>query len=290
MIAPKPKPCFSRVRKRMTIVAGFQCLDGIVLCSDTMEVYAGMKRHVSKLDVRGTTAYPGKSNIPFSAPTSPCAVFAGATEDADFLDVLIDKVWASMETRGQDGLNAMIEAAEDELIAQWQRRLPAFPTGMPGVTILAGIWAAADQFELVKIVGPTLKREIHLDAAGYGDILATYLASRFLHMKTFVDQAVPIGIYMVDQAKEHMDGCGGDTHLVVISANGGVTRYSSEEVKAETDRLRTLDLLARRIVGMCMEPFNSNIQFDLLLEQQLEELRKIAVIMPSVPETSEGQQ
>lgn len=265
----------------MTIAAAFLCIDGIVLSSDTQESYGGMKRQVSKLEVRGVT--PGQ------LAKSPCAAFCGATNDGRFYDMLIEKLWLTMEAASPRGLSAMIDALEDELIKQYQRFLPIYPEGVPESAILIGIWAAPGEFQLVRVDGAIVNRAVYLDAVGCGDILATYLASRLLWPKTWKEQAIPIGIYMVDQAKEHVEYCGGDVQLVIIEPDGSVERYTSEKVKDETERLRNLDLFARRIVGMCMSPFVSENQFRLLLDQQLEELRKLIVIKPSEPQSSERQ-
>jgi hypothetical protein len=290
MIAPKlPTVTRPSFKKRMTIAAAFQCWDGIVLCADTQETYGGIKRKVSKLEVRGTDAYSPLGSTPFMRPTSPCAVFAGSTDDGDFLDALIEKLWRAMEKKGADGLEAMIEAAEDELILQWQRFIPVLPKGVPETNILMGVWAAPYKFELVKMIGPVLKRNIALDSIGCGDVLATYLINRLLYPKSGVTQAIPIGIYMVDQAREHIEGCGGDIHLVVVGELGGVQKYSSQDMRAETARLQELDLIAREIVGLSMEPHNSEFSFDLLLEDCLKRLRSLAVIREADSQAPENQ-
>lgn len=254
----------------MTIAAAFQCIDGIVLSSDTQESYGGFKRQVSKLEVRGGKK-PGKLT------RSPCAVFCGATNDGHFFDMLIEKLWSSMEKVGREGLERMIEELENELIRQYQRFLPVYPQGVPESSILIGIWAAPDKYQLVRVDGAIVNRSVILEAAGCGDILATYIANRLLWPKTWKEQAIPIGIYMVDQAKQYVEYCGGDTHLVIIAPDGTIERYSSSEVEAETDRIRKLDIFARQLVGMCMSPFQSREQFEILIEDRLRDLRKIII-------------
>lgn len=265
----------------MTIAAAFQCIDGIVLSSDTQETYGGFKRQVSKLEVRGVS--PGQLT------KSPCAAFCGATDDGHFFDMLIEKLWIAMEASGGSGLEGMIDALEDELIRQYQRFLPIYPGGIPESSMLIGIWAAPDEFQLVRVDGAIVNRNAFLEAVGCGDILATYLASRLLWPKTWKQQAIPIGIYMVDQAKQHVECCGGQTQLVIIEPDGSVQRYTSDQVEIETSRLRELDLFARSIVGMCMSPFISEEQYSALIEDRMKDLRNLIVIKPSDSQTSDDQ-
>ena len=67
-------------------------------------------------------------------------MFAGSGADGDFLDALVDKLWRAMNKKGPEGLDAMIEAAEDELIVQYQRFVPVMPDGVPNTTLLVGVW------------------------------------------------------------------------------------------------------------------------------------------------------
>ncbi len=228
---------------RLTIIAGFHCADGIVLCADTQENVAEyIKRNVPKIEAR-----PRSLGM---ASQIPCAVFAGAG-DADFIDSMIEKLWAAMEQKGGD-LDGMIEAAEDELISQYQKLVPVHPNGMPDASFLVAVWAAPREMSLLKINGPILKRNVQFDAIGFGDILVTYIASRLLHIKTFLDEAVPVSIYMVDEAKQHVTECGGETHVVTLDEEGEFRRYSQDAIKTRTRELRDTDRIAREIVGLAL--------------------------------------
>jgi len=181
----KPKPKRFPVRKsRMTIAMGFWCIDGIMLCADTQETHNNyIKLKQLKLEIKGE-------------PKEPHAVFAGAGEDGDFLDALVDKLWTAAENKKDDGLDGMIEAMEDKLIEQYQRFVPTFPSGVPGASLLVGVWSKDDPFgyELVKINGPVLKRKVVLESIGCGDILVKYITARFVHPKSWLSMSVPVGL------------------------------------------------------------------------------------------------
>jgi hypothetical protein len=228
-------------------------------------------------------------NYPSQLTKAPCAAFCGATSDGHFFEMLIEKLWFSMEKVGQDGLEKMIDALEDELIRQYQRFLPIYPAGMPESAILIGIWAGPNEFQLVRVDGAIVNRAVYLEAAGSGDILATYIANRLLWPKTWKDQAIPIGIYMVDQAKQYVEYCGGDTHLVIIAPDGTIERFSSSQVEAETERIRKLDIFARQLVGMCMLPFQSEEQFGIIVQDRLKDLRDLILIRSPEDQLSQNQ-
>ena len=101
-----------------------------------------LKRKQPKLEVRGFIS---------SLQPKPCAVFAGAGDDGDLIDVLVDKLWRAMEPKGADGLESMIMAAEDELTLQYQRFVPLFPNVVPGTSFFVGIWSGPNEFDLIRL-------------------------------------------------------------------------------------------------------------------------------------------
>jgi hypothetical protein len=136
-------------------------------------------------------------------------------------------------------------------------------------------WAGDHEYELVRISGPILNRETVFHAIGCGKYLTGYIASRLLRPKISFDEAVPIAIYMVDEAKNHVDGCGGDTHVVTLSAEGKIEQYSQNSIIAGTEQLREADWIARRIVDLAIHPDLSEDHLRTLVDQWLDSLRKL---------------
>jgi hypothetical protein len=64
---------------------------------------------------------------------------------------------------------------------------------------------------------------------------------------------VPVVTYTVDQAREHVDGCGGRTHVAVIKANGEMRQLPKLEPQRRTARIADIDQVARRIAKMAMD-------------------------------------
>lgn len=224
----------------MTIAVGFYRGDGIVLAADTQETVLGFKKHQPKIEIRPHVVYPGKQ----------FAVFAGAG-DGPLIDSLIEKLWNAM--RGKPDIDQMVEAAEDELIKTFQRLVPSYHAEyMPEVQMLVGLWSPPGDLELIAIDGPILTRHIISKSIGCGKVLSTYIENRLLPNKSGLDFAIPIAVYIVDQAKAHVDGVGGETHVVTMMHDGKLKTIPQFEVQPKTKQIEEIDNLARYIAAIAM--------------------------------------
>lgn len=288
---PVAKPPRLPTRNAMTIIAGFHCIDGIVICADTLEGLGDyLKGDKAKIEVR--PYWPS-----WEMDRRCCAIFAGAG-NGDFIDYLVDKLWSAME--GESTIDGMVKAAENELISQYQKFVPIYPSGMPEAEFLIGLWAKVEEtegvplppgeaLEIVRIRGPIINRGISLDAIGFGWVIAKYIASRLLWPKTSFDMAIPIALYMIDEAKEHVRECGGDTNVVTVDNYGKVVVYSQDEIRQRTKHFREVDYWARQIVGLALNENLSDEQYRALLKNDLERVDKIrkSRITPSASQKSE---
>jgi hypothetical protein len=248
-------------RAAVTIVAGFRCVDGIVICSDTQENMSGyIKRDVPKIEVREAEATDG-----------PRAIFAGSG-DGGFVDYLVDKLWDAMKS--STSVSEMTEAAEKEILTRYTELTPAYPSGLPDAELLVSLWASPHEMDLIKINGPVVNRGCNLEAIGYGWVIATYIAERLLWIKTYLADAVPIAIYMIEQAKRHVSECGGETLVTTLSSiDGKILTFDKECMKDYEQRIEIADERAREIVGLALNDRISDEQFDLLLEDSIARLK-----------------
>ena len=106
-LKPHPQPRLQRRQKNMTLVAGFNCYGGVVLCADTQETRGSFKSVTPKLAVRpqGVVQWEKAS-----------AIFAGAGS-APFIDKLIDEMWKAAEASGPPSLEAWTEAMSEAAFA-----------------------------------------------------------------------------------------------------------------------------------------------------------------------------
>ena len=249
----------------MTIAAGFHCWDGIVLCADTQENVAEyLKRDQCKIEIRPEESISKLSN-------APRAIFAGAGY-GDFIDYLVDKLWRAMASGGENA-DEMINKAEEELLRIYTQLTPIYPSGMPDAELLVAVWAKQYELDLIKINGPIIKREIVYDDIGYGRILTAYIASRLIRLKSTLEDAVPVAIYLIDEARQHVRECGGDINVVTLSREGEVKRYSQSTVEIKTKQFREADYIARHVVDLALTVPEDD-RFKLLLEDYLSRMRR----------------
>jgi hypothetical protein len=190
--------------------------------------------------------------------------------------------------RVKSSIDEMVEASERELIEQYGKLVPLYPPGIPDAQFLVALWASSQEppdpniplppgenLELLKMTGPIITRRITLESIGFGWVIATYIANRLLWPKTRLSDAVPIAIYMIDEAKQHVKECGGDTHVVTLDERGEVISYSQEEIKERTKHFRAMDFFARQIVGLAMKDTLNDESYDALLADYLKQLNAI---------------
>ena len=245
MVTPKPqqfphqpRPPVKRLPRReyVTIAVGFYRVTGLVLCADTQETLSGFKRNVPKIEIRPHT---------FSKGTA-CAVFAGAG-DGSLIDHVIDKLWGKMAANA-DTLEKMIQAAEQELIRLYKSLVPCYHAGfMPDAQLLVGIYCPPNWLEMVEIIGPVLTRTIKAKSIGCGESLSSYIEERLINPKGELSDVIPAAIYIVDEAKKHVDGCGGETHVVTMTDDGNVERLHQFHVEPKSKAIEEIDSFARMI-------------------------------------------
>src|SRR5438874_12034650 len=78
-------------RKTVTIIAGFRCREGIVICADTQETVSGLsKRNTPKLRFE-------PSGGPHEGD-SLAAAFCGAGDNGPFIDKIVETAWEDAQT------------------------------------------------------------------------------------------------------------------------------------------------------------------------------------------------
>src|SRR5262245_23262059 len=91
--SPYPKPKRLPERKAVTIVGGFRCDEGIVLCADTQETIQGTRTHTPKLRLEPRRDFYGNGG---EGKDDLMVAFAGAG-DGPFIDKLVDRAWEDVQ-------------------------------------------------------------------------------------------------------------------------------------------------------------------------------------------------
>lgn len=198
-IRPVPKKV-----KAMTIVIGFQCGDGIVLAADRLLSAEGHhKFQESKLIPIGTlhcTFYMAYSGLPVLAKEA-------AEKLGNRLCDLDDDITGREILSRQDAKKCI----EDTLVEMSQQRydkltlslliVATYPKGVPDLFIFNETgFHTVNEFEVLGVGDSSLIRYLQ---QLYNPIDNTSTCER-------------LAIFLIEKAKEHIDGCGGKTDLLSV--------------------------------------------------------------------------
>jgi hypothetical protein len=218
----------------VTIVAGFKCYEGIVLCADTQETVGSSKRNVPKLRFepadRVTTGV-GRNDL--------AVAFCGATDNGAFMDELIDRAWEDAQTA--TSLEEICSEIKKSIKASYADAVKLYhPSDMPRTELIYGA-KMGGQSRLFYAYGPAVNEKQQYAIGGVGAYIADFLASRIYKDNLNVRQCTILAAYILSQAGEHVDGCGGESHIAVLREEATSGRVDWHRVEVLTDLLKMAD-------------------------------------------------
>jgi 20S proteasome alpha/beta subunit len=230
-MSPKPQvglsPSSKRLsvgRKAVTIVLGLKTPQGVVLAADTQESYAG-----SHKVNRPKLFYKSENNL-CDLPIGLAVAGAGfgpwldkismamwdTVQDATNLDEACSKVEDEIKKRYDEYRQILNSSIDSELI---------YGVGVAGGTRLFHAW------------GPIVN-EVHARAAGSGQAIADFLLRHF-KQTTHITNAMALAVYILYSAKEHAEGCGGNSHLAVLQDDGESYLLDHPQISAMEDLVKS---------------------------------------------------
>jgi 20S proteasome alpha/beta subunit len=218
----------------VTIVAGFKTYEGVVLCADTQETSGTAKRRVPKL-----IFHPEYQTIKMKRdPNYLAAAFCGAGDGA-FVDLLVDQSWRSAQhaTNLEDASNRIVATIKETYREYGQIYQPG---SCPTAELLFGVRMDGDS-RLFAATGPLVNEKNGYSSSGIGYYLADFLAARMYKEYLSLKACVILAAYVLFQAKEHVEGCGGDSHIAVLRNQGISGMVDIKRVEAITKFLQLAD-------------------------------------------------
>jgi len=205
---PSPRPNLERLprRKLMTIAAGFVCSDGLVLFADTEEQMGLMKTKVEKIreyesgDIRMAVAGAGNGSL---------------------ADSLVDRLFESVE--GKTPHKATILGVLRQVILDFHREEVAFyPSSddVKQVGLIIGLQIKAEKPLLLHSDATALRLVTQFAVIGIGAEIK-FLAQQLYYEGMPVKHGVLIANHLCKTAKDHVQGCGGDSRIAIL-ANGKI--------------------------------------------------------------------
>lgn len=206
----KPKPGRLSWRKKVTIAAGFECTDGIVLCSDSELTYSDWLR------LQG-------SKMQVFAGTNLSGIMTGAGS-WDYVLMALEKISMLIGTRLRNNvpvtwfdIQRIVEAVVLEIYSRHIHFYPSDPK--PGFSLLLGIWSG-QQPVLIRTDDTAVVHDHGFQAVGAGFILARHLADTLYSSDMSIREGYFLAIYILRLAKKYVPGCGGQTSILGIDAAG----------------------------------------------------------------------
>ncbi|HEV2021814.1 MAG TPA: hypothetical protein VGQ94_04740 [Terriglobales bacterium] len=238
----------------MSIVAGFKSHEGIVLCADTQETVGTSKRHVPKL------RFEPKEKAGDGVPPDELAVgFCGATNDGVFLDEMVDRAWENVQTATSldeacDNIKGSIKTYHREAVKLYQAG------SVPQTELIYGVKMHRSS-RLFYALGPAISERDKYATGGVGAYMADFLASRMYRDYLGLTQCLILATYTLFQAKENVDGCGGDSHIAILREDGASGKVDWHRVEALTDLLKAADRHAGELLLHVADLKSSNEKF-----------------------------
>jgi len=225
----------------VTIIAGFRCSDGIVICADTQETLGSAKRDVPKLRFEPsdplTEVEDYHSNL--------AAAFCGAG-DGPYIDKLVSEAWK--QAKDKKGIAEVCEAIEYSIKEQYREFGAIYQQGAcPEVQLIFGVKMNGES-RLFSAMGPIVNEKFGFDSGGVGHYMADFLAGKMHFSQMSSMQCAILAAYILFEAKTHVDGCGGDSQIAVLRNSGTSGMVSWARIDKITDLIQVADDTASEIL------------------------------------------
>ena len=235
----------------MTIALGFLCYNGVVLCADSLESDGFTKHYVNKIQLS-------------MHPRQKWGLAVAGAGDSAVFNTFVDRLRLSIaddefdQEKLENKIGAVYKYARERYTNTPFRVLVAlygFNEKMRGdreyieelkKSGVKGTWESA----LYRDNNENCLERISTDPSFAAIGLASSLSAMFLKTladwRMSVDEAAALGVHIIALAKEHVDGCGGHTNLVIqrLGSDGFERQYKPDPMsqanlgKLESSQLR----------------------------------------------------
>lgn len=216
----------------MTIVAGFRCTDGIVLCADQQVSSVGFHKYFeTKIAARDGLI----EAIAFA--------YAGLPSLAREAREKIMKVLDNRELS-----NEVVYEAADEVLTNMGRQYAEVELQL----LIGVVTVSGDGPAIIKFDGKGLHTADDLSFLGVGDSsLVHFLADALYSDKMTTKEAADLGIYIVHKAEQYVDHCGGPIDVLLVNESCSCSLLSEMEIQEKIKKMEAQeaylgDLIFRR--------------------------------------------
>ena len=224
----------------MTIVIGFRCVDGIVICADRQITAPGaFKYHEPKISTEdfetftAIFAYAGFPELAHEVHDKICAELH-SIEPQDHIIETVRDVTAQILTSSLDRLFNSLD-----------------------LQMLVGVNSCSEGTDLMKFGGKGVYVARDFEYLAYGDSSLVRFLGDKLYTKTFtVKQGMDMAIYLVKKAEDYIDGCGGPIDVYGLEpVDRSVKRFSQKYIQERLSKMEGQEKLLRSL--LIEQPFSS---------------------------------
>jgi 20S proteasome alpha/beta subunit len=226
----------------VTIAAGFQCSDGVVLCADT------------EINIPGFVKFPGsKIRLCPRMASRPVFTFAG---DVLYCESLIDHI-AGRVLLAEQGGEDLRTAVEEEALNM--HRTYAGEDYEEGSRLLMSLWLGPDgnrRRQLFEIGSGIAARVLRATAIGTGQSVGRGVIVELFQSDMTVDETALMAVYLLAEAKTYAYGVGKSSQILMLYNDGshGVfpdDPYHPSIEEMEKDYFQLKRRLRPVILGYC---------------------------------------
>jgi hypothetical protein len=195
-------------RRRMTLVAGFKCKGGAVLCADTQETAEDIKLWAEKLS---------------HYEQGWCQAGFGGSGHGDMIEMLIHRIKAKMD-KGYDNIGQIRDCIRLALREGYEEEINPhpYPDEEKIVTLLIAVRPRSQQsVTLLKSTATVLHEVSAFEVIGVGE-LVRYVAHSLYSNELSISQGKTLGVHVVSLAKKFVNGVGGDIHALIVTSDGRI--------------------------------------------------------------------
>lgn len=194
----------------MTIVAGFKCQGGVVLCADTQETAGN--------DLKWSTTKISKYE------TEWCQAGFGGSGFGKIADMLVERVKEEMD-KGYNSLYKIRKAIRRTLLHAYDTEIKQLPYADENkvVDLLIALRPKKEQGVTLLTTHCAVDSEIHTyEIIGAGERLR-HVAENLYRSDLPIGQAVLLGVHLVSLAKKYIEGVDGDTDVLILTSDGRIS-------------------------------------------------------------------
>jgi hypothetical protein len=250
-----------RGTRAMTIAIGVRCDEGNLLLADRQITKAGGLKYYEKKIREVSGGLPqGFFNVSFA--------YAGFPDAAKFIVAEVEQRISRLKI-ADININSLHDCVEESLANWWKKHRQ-----QGDVELLISLFVWGQESKLYRSKGKLLHAS-DFDCLGIGDSsIVRYFTETFVNERMGLHQLLPLFIYVMEQAKKYIDGCGGQTDVLYTVKGRSVGRTSATRIQSDNEKI---EQHMQGLFNIFFDPGKS----DAALAENLEYVRKRAFALRS---------